>query len=160
MARMERDREDLLAEATALVQRVELAVAGWSEHVIAGFRRNGCGSVYFGPDEAYQFNTAGELRRAYRDGLLYKAERHKLARLTRERSAAEVVLVRYELSAEETAPFVRHMGRMLLRLRESLSRGDFSVIGEVPSGGDVVAKLARWLTTLPCDAIAISPHAR
>src|SRR6184192_244955 len=98
MARVERDREDLLAEATALVERVELEVAGWPGHVVLGFRASGCGSVYFGADEAYQFNTTGELRRAYRDGALYKAERRRLVRLARQRTAEEVQLIRHELN--------------------------------------------------------------
>src|SRR4051812_2746857 len=102
MARVERDREDLLAEATALVERVELELPGWPEHVIVGFRPSGCGSVYLGPDEAYQFNTAGELRRAYKEGALYKAEHGRLVRLTRHRASEEVQLIRHELDAAQT----------------------------------------------------------
>src|SRR5881396_2480403 len=106
MARIEQDREVLLAEATALVQRAELEIPGPTEHVIIGFHSNGCGSVYFGPDEVYHFNTAGELRRAYRDGALYKAERGRLIRLTRQRASAEVQLMRHDLDETETADFL------------------------------------------------------
>src|SRR5262245_38318908 len=72
MARQESDREDLLREATALVERAELKVAGEPEPVTVGFRRDGSLSVFFGSVAVYQFNTAGELRRAFADGLLYK----------------------------------------------------------------------------------------
>ena len=70
MARDESDREDLLREATALVERIELAPADAAddEHIVAGFRRDGALSIYFGADPVYHFNSAGELRRAYCDG--------------------------------------------------------------------------------------------
>ena len=48
MARHEEDREDLLAEATALVERAELVVEGAAESVVIGFRRDGCASIYCG----------------------------------------------------------------------------------------------------------------
>src|SRR5262245_12366974 len=105
MARQESDREDLLREATALVERAELKVAGESEPMTVGFRRDGSLSVFFGGDAVYQFNTAGELRRAFAGGLLYKAERGRLVELRRERSADEVALVRRELPDEESARF-------------------------------------------------------
>src|SRR5688572_26999220 len=69
MSRRESDREDLLREATALVERVELLVPGEGEPVVAGFRRDGSLSVFFGPEAVYQFNSAGELRRAFAGGL-------------------------------------------------------------------------------------------
>ena len=40
MARREQDREDILAEATALVERVELQIAGETDPIVVGFRRN------------------------------------------------------------------------------------------------------------------------
>ena len=47
----------------ALVERIELSVPGFDEHVVVGFRTSGAGSVFFGQSECYQFNSAGELRR-------------------------------------------------------------------------------------------------
>src|SRR5204863_2544475 len=77
MAREESSREDLLREATALVERIELIPNGSTSdgRIVAGFRRNGALSVFFGEDPVYQFNAAGELRRAYTDGKLLKADR-------------------------------------------------------------------------------------
>ena len=86
MARRESDREDLLREATALVERAELTIEGFDEPIVVGFRRDGSASFFFGADPVYQFNTAFELRRAFVVGLLYKAEecfgvwRHRLRR--------------------------------------------------------------------------------
>jgi hypothetical protein len=81
MARDEQDREDFLAEATALVERAELRVAGEAESATIGFRRNDAASVFFGGDAAYHFKSSGELRRAFHQGLLYKAERTRLVSL-------------------------------------------------------------------------------
>ncbi|MEK6236256.1 MAG: hypothetical protein N2C14_16240, partial [Planctomycetales bacterium] len=64
MARREKDREDLIAEATALTERFEAVVEGEKEPVVIGFRPNGCGSVFFGPSPVYHFNSQNLLRRA------------------------------------------------------------------------------------------------
>ncbi len=168
MARVERDREDLLAEATALVQRVELdmqdghasAVPGLPQRVIVGFRSSGCGSVYFGPDEAYQFNTAGELRRAYRDGELYKAERGRLVRLTRQRTSGEVLLIRHELDDAECAGFLGRMAELLDGLRRSLNEKSYQILRQMPADVDLVGGVAAWLNDLPRGAVVRSSHAR
>ena len=47
MARQESNREDLLREATALVERVELHVPAFEEPIVVGFRRDGCASFLF-----------------------------------------------------------------------------------------------------------------
>src|SRR3954453_924358 len=102
MARTESDREDLLREATALVERVELQVDGLEQPIVVGFRRDGSASFFFGAEAVYQFNSAGEFRRGYIDGLLYKAERGSVIALERERSETAVNLRRIELSAQQT----------------------------------------------------------
>src|SRR5256885_17104640 len=109
MARVERDREDLLAEATALVERVELELPGWPEHVIVGFRASGCGSVYLGPDEAYQFNTAGELRRGHKKGALYKSGHGRLVPLARHRAGEGVEVVQDEIDGRQKADLFREL---------------------------------------------------
>src|SRR5215216_5583786 len=123
MARDESSREDLLREATALVERIELVprtadlLTAASEpagrRIIAGFRRDGALSVFFGEDPVYQFNAAGELRRAYRDGKLLKAIHGRLAALVRVRTEHEVQLVRHDLPPEEEATFLSQMEQQL-----------------------------------------------
>ena len=83
--RLAQDREDLLAEATALVERIELDVDEMDESIVIGFRPSGAGSIYFGPDAAYHFTSHNRLRRAYANGLLYKAEKRRLISLDRRR---------------------------------------------------------------------------
>ena len=161
MSRRETDREDLLREATALVERVEIRVPGEDEPVVAGFRRDGSLSVFFGPDPVYQFNSAGELRRAYVGGLLYKAEQGRLVELRRERSEREVALVRRELDAEETAALLEAARSRLAELAGALSRGEVQVVGQAPADMDVVGRIRKWLGAIPpLLPVAKTPHAR
>lgn len=148
MAREEHDREDLLKEATALVERAELLLGGGRESVVAGFRRDGAASVYFGAEPAYHFNSRGELRRAYSDGLLFKAEKGRLASLRRHRLSGEVALMRHDLSDHETTLFLDDASRRLTALQASITSAAFTLIGQVPAVGDVVGHLVNWLAGL------------
>jgi hypothetical protein len=145
MARSESDREDLLREATALALRAELSVPGFAEPIVVGFRRDGSASVYFGADPVYQFNTGGELRRAYVGGLLYKAERGRLVALRRERTASAVALVRRELTEEETASLLATMHDHLERIRLALADSEASITGQVPADGHLDDRIRQWL---------------
>ena len=161
MSRRESDREDLLREATALVERAEVRVQGEGEPVVAGFRRDGSLSVFFGPDPVYQFNSDSELRRAFVGGLLYKAERGRLLELRRERSEREVALVRRELDAQEADGLLTTARNRLAQLGAALSRGEFQLVGQVPADGDVVGRIGKWLSNVPAVLpIAQSPHAK
>src|SRR5262245_21670625 len=138
MARHESDREDLLREAIALVQRVELKVVGFVEPIVVGFRRDGSASFYFGSDPVYHFNTARELRRAYIGGLLYKAEQGRLVSLSRERTDAAIFLNRIEISQNEAADILMALRDRLLALHGALAACHFEVVGQVPPDADVV----------------------
>src|SRR5688572_1333710 len=145
MSLRETDREDLLREATALVERAELRVPGFEEPVIVGFRRDGAASFFLGADPVYQFNAAGELRRAFVGGLLYKAERGRLVALRRERSEQETALVRRELSSDEAAAFLEVMQNHLARLRGAVTAKAVMVVGEAPVESGVVMRIVEWL---------------
>src|SRR5262245_54153743 len=101
MARQESDREDLWAEAVALTSRVEFRRSDDERPILIGFRDTGWCSIYVGQDLMLQFTPAGGLRRAFRDGDLYRTQGTTLSRLRRQRSAAETTLLRSDLSAEE-----------------------------------------------------------
>lgn len=147
--RIEVDREDLLAEATALADRVELAVTGLAEPVVVGFRAQGAASVYFGPDPAYHFNSKGELRRAYCDGLLFKAEQGRLVALERRRSDAAVELVRQELSETEQVTFLQRMADELRQLHAQLAANQFQVRGQVSESENLLERVRAWLAAAP-----------
>lgn len=143
MARYEQDREDLLAEAKALVARAEIAIEGRDEPVVLGFRRDGGCSFYFSPDEAYHFNPAGELRRSYFEGLLYKAERGRLASLRRNRTEHEVQLLRHDLTDAEQTEFVKRVEDQLRALEQTLEAGNYRVLREVQPNEDAAKKPAE-----------------
>lgn len=145
MARDEADREDLMAEASALRERVELAVPGEPEHVIAGFRDNGVFALYFGPDPVFQFDAQGRLRRAFVEGDLYRSQSTTLARLTRTRSTDEVNLVRHDLDSDELSRFLATMQEKLTRLREAVEKGAAVVVRQVPPQAVLLPRLLRAL---------------
>ena len=162
MARQETDREDLLREATALVERIELAPSGnpSADHVVAGFREAQALSVFFGSDPVYQFNTAGQLRRAFAAGLLYKAVDGRLVSLKRVRQPGEVQLVRQELTEDEQAVFVSEMHYRLREFLSQLNTGRLTIVGQVPPEADVWGRVQAWIATHELIPIARSPHVR
>ncbi|HET6882738.1 MAG TPA: hypothetical protein VFI31_21400 [Pirellulales bacterium] len=148
-----------MAEATALAERAELRVPAEQEPVVVGFRRNGAASVFFGAEPAYHFNTAGELRRAYVAGLLYKAERARLVSLRRQRVPGEVQLLRHDLTDEETSAFLAEFVSRLDSLRTAFSSGACRVLRQAPENADVLARIRRWLDSLsPPVAVAATPR--
>jgi hypothetical protein len=165
MAREESSREDLLREATALVERVELrmiasaaAASAQANQVVVGFRVNGAASFFFGEDPVYQFNSAGELRRGHCDGFLFKAARHRLVSLRRERQQSEVHLHSHQLTDAETISFAKEMQRRLEFLARALESGRYEIIGQVPSGADIVSRVRQWLVRHDRISIAASPR--
>lgn len=161
MARQESDREDLLREATALVERAEFTFPDEAEPVVAGFRRDGSFSVYFGGDPVVQFNSARQLRRGFFAGRLLKADKGKLVWLTRERTATESILHARELTPDESANLLTHAAELIDRLCSHLRVGAFTLVGQVPADGDIVARILAWRTELPVPLqIASAPNAR
>ena len=149
MAREEQPKEDLLREATALVERAQWQVEGFPDMVTAGFRINGAASFFFSEDPVYQFNEAGEFRRGYWEGTLMKATAGNLARLTRVRVPGEVQLQRYDLSQSETAVYVQQLDDYLQRLHERLASGEFVLLGAHPTDASVTERVLAWLKARP-----------
>jgi hypothetical protein len=145
MARHEQDREDLLAEAKALVERASLRIAGRDDDVVVGFRRDAGVSFYFGAERVYHFNSQAQLRRAFFDGLMFKADKGQLISLRRERQDRVVELVSHVLDPAATRSFLTEVRRHLEALGDALTAGTFSVVGQVPEHADVVGRVRRWL---------------
>lgn len=131
MAREEHAREDLMAEATGLLPRLELQLPGELEPVVAGWKSNGWLSVYFGESPVYHFDGAGGLRRAFRNGRLYRLEARSLCELERHRSEGASALMRRRLSDEEQAEFLAELRHRLAGLAEALASGAATVLREV-----------------------------
>lgn len=139
------DREDLLDEATALVERISLRVAGHDDGVIVGFRREHSASFYFGSQCVYQFTSDGQLRRAMVGELLFKAEKGQLVSLRRQRTEQAVELARHVLDPAETRAFLQRMKDQLEELHHALAKRNFSIGGQVPSNADLVSRVDCWL---------------
>jgi hypothetical protein len=160
MARQEQDREDLLREATALAERIELAIGDFPEPVVVGFRRSGCASFFFGGDPVFQFNSQGALRRGFLAGRLLKAERRQLEWVDRQRDGAGLSLHAAPLSVEEQNAVIGVVERHLATLRGALRDCTARILGQVPPSGNLVPRIAQWLADHG-DRIVIAdrPHA-
>lgn len=157
MAREEADRENLLGEATAYVERIEWELAEpelAGVKVFAGFRRDGAASFYFGSDPVYHFNAAGELRRAFHQGKLIKAERGCLVGMQRERTDKEVSLVSTEFSDAETITFCRQVASELNTLLAALQNHRAKLLGQVPANDPIEQRVIAWLVSHPVIVIA------
>lgn len=148
MAKQEHDREDLLREATALVERAEFTIDGYDDPIVVGFRRDGSPSAFLGVDPVYQFNKHNELRRAYRNGSLFKAEGGRLVRLQRNRTAKATELIRHELTDAEQQAFLDELVTRITELRNRLGLGGFQLIGQVPTTTSVMDRIQKWLDKL------------
>jgi hypothetical protein len=154
MARHESDREDLIAEATALKERVEFQVPDSLEPIVAGFHGDGRLSIYFGPDPVYHFDPEGRLRRAFVDGNLYRSRGDTLSRLTRERAVTTTSLLRHDLSPEELSTFLSAMGDRIQGLEQAFDRQAVVVIRQVPAESDVIGRVRQALRSLSAGELA------
>ena len=148
MARQESDREDLIREATGLVDRVEYEVDFVEEPIVVGFRRDGSASFFFGQAQVYQFNSQNQLRRGYLNDKLVKAERGSLVTLTRHRTETEVQLVRHEMSSTEEAEYLNNAAATINNLKSSIEQNRISILREVSANTSEASahqKICDWL---------------
>ena len=146
MARDESDREELLREAVALNRLAEFTFDEREESVFLGFKRDGGLAIYRGADPVYQFNVLGQLRRAYRDGLLYRTQGTTLAELRRDRSDDnQVILHRRDLDEIELTLFLDEMRETLHDLQQRLSAQSFQKISTVPADADLLPEFLAAL---------------
>jgi hypothetical protein len=157
MARQQEDREDLLREATGLVERVELEyVEEQGRSIVAGYRSNGALSVFFGAAPVYQFNTDGELRRAFRDDCPIKAQSGELIRMKRVEEPDRTVLHSHTLSVEEKSEFLARATDELQALSRNLANGTYLIIGQVPLDADNTRRLQGDLERLTGESLRVA----
>lgn len=147
MAQHETDREDLMQEATGLARRVEWQVPFMTDPVVAGFKKNGACSVYFGAEPVLQFDPSGCLRRAFFEGYMFRTQGSTLARLQRNRTADETQLIRHDLNDSELAAFRVQACSWLRRLLQALDLGEAVRLRQVPEGDEVILDLCAALRT-------------
>lgn len=159
MARLESDREDLIAEARALVQRAEFEVPEHPAGVVAGYRRDGALSIYFGADPCFHFDDQLRLRRAFVAGLLYRTQGHTLARLQRTRTGDSVELLRHDLDPAEREEWCTKLTERLRELQSWLQR-EARCVREVPPGAALASRLMGSLEQLLQAPIELAPAIR
>jgi hypothetical protein len=160
MSRQEHDREDILREATALVARAEFIAPPFPQPIVAGFRRDGSASFFFGSERVLQFNSQGELRRAFDNGTMLKADHRRLVALHRERDREQVVLRSHPLTDEAQQQFLQEASALLQGLRNAFYQRQVRMVRQVPEDQDVAEQIAQWLTR--CGellVVAARPHA-
>lgn len=148
MTRAESDREDLMREAVALTERIEVQCAGFEELITIGFRSHDAISLFIGQNSVYQFDPDARLRRAYVAGDLFRSQHTTLARLTRHRTEEQTVLRRHDLTDEETAAFQIAMKRVLSPLWVALAAEpadpvDCRIVRSVGDAAQIRARAAR-----------------
>ena len=162
MARQPQDREDLLRDATAYPTRLQLrcSLGGKECIVFVGFRENGAASLYYDQDPVYHFNASAQLRRAFVDGKLLKAERRRLVALLRQEQDDEIALLRKELSHDEQQLVCDLMQQHLSTLHNILQTGEYQIEGQVQmgQGDEAFDRLLKLLEDLNEIQIAIAPH--
>ena len=160
MAKNEHDREDLMREAVALQERVELKVQGLGAIVTVGFRANSAMSVFFGQDPVYQFDPEGRLRRAFVDGLLFRSQHTTLAMLKRERTDTQTLLLRTELTDDRLRAFQTTMLLALEHLEQMLKASGYSLVRSVPEAASHVVRIQAALAAIRLADPWLSPAIR
>jgi len=138
MASQSQDRENLLRDATAFVTRVQLQFSRGerSEVVFVGFRTGGAASFYFDQDPVYHFNTTGQLRRAFVDDVLVKAEAGQLVRLHRQRSEHESAMIRDKMTVDEQQAFCQTVTQRLHEFLQMIDERKYVIDGQVQGEGN------------------------
>lgn len=155
-SRIEADREDLMAEAVNLPERIELTIPGIDTPVTIGRNAAGHWSFYFGPEPVYRFDSDLRLRRAVRDGKLYRTQGTTLAELTRVRLDQETQLQRRDLSDAEVEATLAKVREELVIVRDSLRNSTSTIIREVGTSNEFLPQLADFLTRLTAQPIGLA----
>jgi hypothetical protein len=140
--------EDRMRDAVALVERIALSDSQCTSKVEAGFRRDGCLSLFFGDDPYYQFDSECRLRRGFVDGRIFLTQISGLKALNRERDAETTTLVRHDLSTSEVDQFLRKMLDHVGRLRRAIVSGDLHVERQVPANAPIIQRLCNSLEAI------------
>ena len=153
-------REDLIQDAIAMVDRAEYQFPWFGNQLmVIGFRANGALSIFCGEDEVYHLNSRRELRRAYVNNELLKAESGKLVALRRMRTESETALVRRRLEPGEQAEVLHQLEQRLTQIDASFASDDYALQREVAaSDGGATNRMKQWL--LDRGALMVAPTPR
>lgn len=157
MAQIEEDREDLMAEATALKSRAEVLLP--SNAVLTfGYRSQGELSLYFGADPVYHFDGHAKLRRAFVDGCLYRTQGQTLAQLTRHRTGPKTELFRADLNDVQLKDFLKVVETRLRQLQQAIQDDAFRVQRVIDPDGNLLPRLTTSIESMLQDGIQLAPR--
>ncbi len=155
--RVEADREDLMAEAANLRERIELRVPSSEVPVTIGCNDQGHWSFYFGADPMYRFDAEGRLRRAVKGGKLFRTQGSTLAELERVRRDNETQLQRRDLSLLELEVFLQEAQSHLSQLYTAYSSDRCQTLREIGTTADWAARFTGILELLTTDSLSLAP---
>ena len=150
--------EDLLTEATALVERAKIVIPDQPDPVVFGFRQNGAVSLFFGPEIAYHFNKYNQLRRVFMLGVRYKAAEGQLVRIDRVPNVPNVRLQITPVKPAQVETIFSLLDHQLSRIKTRLGAAKYRLIGQVSLNGKIVERLQDCIPELLHHRIADSPH--
>lgn len=145
MAKQQQPKEDLIRDATALVQRIELRIA--ADTITIGFRDNGAASLFHNDEPAYHFNSENQLRRAYDNGLI-KSVDGRLIKMVREHSEESVQLKSKPLTDQEQEEFLDRLATSCDSIQAAIKNGECTATRQFPEDADVLSTVTRWLREL------------
>ena len=153
------DDEDLIREATALTERIEVCI-GQGENWLWGRRRNGSVSVFCGP-LVFQFNSANEIRRAFADGRRIKSENGQLIRLERTSGGGAIHFIESVLDQSQQETLLAKARQSLDNLAAALDKTGNPVRGEGADLSELASAAKQWLAEVLASPLAIAdqPHA-
>ena len=151
--------EDLLADATALVQRAKIELPPGDDPIVFGFRKNGALSLFFDPEVAYHFNQHYQLRRVFLHGERYKAEQGQLVCVRRLPGLRNVRLQSTVVQPTQLEQILTVLNERLRRWQALLHEGNYRIIRQISTRGDVAKRLRDCIPELIRHRIANSPHA-
>lgn len=147
MAKQEQPREDLVRDATAYDKRAEFSVEATT--VFFGVRPDGGVSFYVNEDPVFHFNSNGELRRAFVDGDIYKAQAGRIIRLKRDRSQEKPILKSQPLTPEEQKAMLQATYDGLQRLNFAAAKNALTLSRVEPTDFNASNALQKYIAHLP-----------
>lgn len=168
MARTEADREDLFAEATALIRRCELIPSSpgrdstsTAAPILIGTRRNEGFSIYLDPDDVWHFDAGNRLRRGFFQGRLFRSgDREQLIQLDRVRTTKASLLQQVDLGSERQTELLNRLQQRLSRIRDDVRGGNLQIGRHAPHDelpADILRHLMERVQRISSTPIQLAP---
>lgn len=157
LARQESDREDLFAEAAGLRPRVEFVNPNGTT-IVVGIRKDEGLLVFFSPQFSAGWSPRHELRRVFREGLIYRAQAGRVfEQLRRERTAPETNLLATTLSVASSVELADSVWSALRDVLDRLESGAMTPSRSFPVDVDAVQTVVSRIRMIAQNPPTIAP---